>query len=178
MKTPTASPLEMPPVPSPEGEPAKVLSFTPKPDSPFGKATAEGQAPPIPPLGNEGPVQTEVPQAESEILATPSLVQRGVDGAKRAAETTKAKLSDAEFRGKLVDASVTVGRVGAAAVKYSRMFEFDPETGAPRVKPKAAESARKHPKATAAKSVFHIGRAIAKEHGTYAKRQAERQAKN
>ncbi len=154
MNQPSATPLEKPPVvPSPEGETAQVYEFTPRPDSPFGPP--EGPAP-----------------AES------GLVARGVDGAKRAAEATKAKLSDAEFRGKLIDASVTAGRVGAKAVQYSRMFEIDPQTGAPRMKPKAAELAKKHPRAATLNAGIHVGKALFKERGTYQKRQKVRKTKN
>ena len=164
MKPLPASPIEAPAQatpPAPEAGDATVTPLIPRPDSPFGS----GEAP---------KAQTEEPVAPT----VPSLIDRGVDAAKRAAESTKAKLSDAEFRGKLIDMSVTAARVGYTAIKSSRMVEFNPENGKPRIKPKAAEHAAASPGATAARLGFQVGKAIVKEHGTYQKRQAARQAKN
>jgi hypothetical protein len=176
MTSQTAPSPELAPITPPEGDLASVSRLIPRADSPFG--AAEGQTPPVTPPNNEGPAQAETPPAEPDVSDGPSLVQRGVDGAKRAAETTKAKLSDAEFRGKLIDASVTAARVGYTAVKTSRMLEFNPENGKPRIKPKAAEHAVASPGATAARLSYHLGKAIAKEHGTYEKRQEARKAKS
>lgn len=163
--TPLEADPNQPIVPSPEAQVATVHRLIPRPDSPFG--AQEGQVPPV--------VEPEAPHAEPELPADPSLVARGVDAARRSAEVIKEKLSDAEVRGKLVDAAVTAGRVGYTAVKTSRMVEFNPENGKPRIKPKAAEHAAASPGATAARLSYHLGKAFVKEHGTYEKRQAARQ---
>jgi len=153
MNSQTASPQEMPPVPSPESDTAQVIQFTPAPDSPFG--SPESQTPPLVP-------------------AEPSLVERGVDGAKRAAEATKVKLSDAEFRGKLVDAAATALEIGSTAVKASRAFDYDPQKGTPRVKPKVAKHAKENPYGTAARVSLQVGKAYVQKRGRYGERQAAR----
>ena len=135
--------------------------------------------PPIPevPPQHETPPVGEVPPM---VEPAPGMVARtlagGVETAKQATEAAKLKLADPEFRGRLFDRAETAVHIGAAAVKSTRMFDFDPQNGKPRVKPGAAEDARAHPGGTALRVGYHLGKAFANERGRYQELQRNRQS--